>query len=209
MPHSRFGDEGITNILSDVLTKSQGHKNIIGDTTYDELTLLAVVGLIVEQQSPCPTMVAPSTSTHTFDIEKIILNAQRQAALMIGEGIKEMIIKTSNECLPLLREKIDELFNAITKIGVDPSPLKSHIEKYMERVDHLDAVQCTHFMKVSLEVQSECLAIVASQIVDALNSEGAQANRRQSLKVDLAILDAKQEALKKELEQLDIQKECL
>ena len=79
----------------------------------------------------------------------------------------------------------------------------------MERVDHLDVVQCTHFMKVSLEVQSECLAIVASQIVDALNSEGAQANRRQSLKVDLAILDAKQEALKKELEQLDIQKECL
>ena len=209
MPHSCFGDEGITNILSGVLTKSQGHKNIIGDTTYDELTLLAVVGLIVEQQSPCPTVVAPSTSTHTFDVEKIILNAQCQAALMIGEGIKEMIIKTSNECLPLLREKIDELFNAITKIGVDPSPLKSHIEKYMERVDHLDAVQCTHFMKVSLEVQSECLAIVASQIVDALNSEGAQENRRQSLKVDLAILDAKQEALKKELEQLDIQKECL
>ena len=110
---------------------------------------------------------------------------------------------------PIIERKIDELFNAIMNIGVDPSPLKSHIEKYMERVDHLDAVQCTHFMKVSLEVQSECLAIVASQIVDALNSEGAQANRRQSLKVDLAILDAKQEALKKELEQLDIQKECL
>ena len=48
--------------------------------------------------------------------------------------------------------KIDEFFNAITKIGVDPSPLKSHIEKYMERVDHLDAVQCTHSMKISPEV---------------------------------------------------------
>ena len=59
---------------------------------------------------------------------------------MIEEDIKEMIIKTSNECLPLLRGNIDEFFIAITKIGVDPSPLKSQIEKYMESVDHLDAV---------------------------------------------------------------------
>ena len=64
-------------------------------------------------------------------------------------------------------------------------------------------------MKISLEVQSKRLAIVASQIVDALNSEGVQVNRCQSLKVDLAIIDAKQEALKKELEQLGIQKERL
>ena len=45
--------------------------------------------------------------------------------------------------------------------------------------------------------------------MDALNSEGVQANHRQSLKVDLATLDAKQETLKNELEQLDIQKEHL
>ena len=48
-PHSRLGDEGITNILSDVLIESQGQKTTIGDTTYDELTLLTVVGLITEQ----------------------------------------------------------------------------------------------------------------------------------------------------------------
>ena len=29
-----------------------------------------------------------------------------------------MILKTSNECLPLLKVKIDEFFNAIVKIGV-------------------------------------------------------------------------------------------
>ena len=57
---------------------------------------------------------------------------------MIGENIKEMILKTSNECLPLLKVKIDEFFNAIVKIGVDPSPLKSLIEKYMVGVDRLD-----------------------------------------------------------------------
>ena len=134
-PHSYLGDEGITNILSDIMIESQGQKTTIGDTTYDELTLLAVVGLFIEQQSPCPTMVAPSTSIHTFDIEQIIFNAQRQVALMIGEDIKKMIIKTSNECLSLLRGKIDELFNAIIKIGVDPPPLKFQIEKYMENVD--------------------------------------------------------------------------
>ena len=105
--------------------------------------------------------------------------------------------------------KIDEFFNAITKIGVDPSTLKSQIEKYMENVDHLDAVQHTHSMMISSKVQSERLAIVASQIMNVLNFEGAQANRCQSLKVDLATLDAKHEALKKELEQLGIQKERL
>ena len=110
---------------------------------------------------------------------------------MIGEGIKEMIIKTSNGCLPLLRGKIDELFNVITKIGVDPSPLKSQIEKYIESVYHLNAVRRTHSMKISPKVQSERLTIIASQIMDALNSEGVQANHRQSLKVDLATLDAK------------------
>ena len=73
-----------------------------------------------------------------------------------------MIIKTSNECLPLLRGKIDELFNAIMKIGVDPSPLKSQIEKYMESIDYLDAVQRTHSMKISLKVQSERFAIIVS-----------------------------------------------
>ena len=46
-------------------------------------------------------------------------------------------------------------------------------------------------MKISLEVQSEGLAIVVSQIVDTLNLEGVQANYCQSLKVDVATLDAK------------------
>ena len=79
----------------------------------------------------------------------------------------------------------------------------------MESVDRLDIVKRTHSMKISLKVQSECLTIVVSQIVDALNFEGVQANRRQSLKVDLVTLDAKQETLKKELEQLGTQKEHL
>ena len=82
-------------------------------------------------------------------------------------------------------------------IGVDPSPLKSQIEKYIKSVDHLDVVQCTHSMKISPEVQSERLAIVASQIVDALNSEGVQVNRCQSLKVDLATLDANKKHLRR------------
>ena len=49
LPHSHLGDEGIAKILSDVLIESQGQKTIIGDTTYDELTLLAVAGLIAKQ----------------------------------------------------------------------------------------------------------------------------------------------------------------
>ena len=77
----------------------------------------------------------------------------------------------------------------------------------MKNIDYLNAVRHTHSMKLSLEIQNERLAIVVSQIVDALNSEGVQANHRQSLKVDLVSLDAKQKALKKELEQLGIQKE--
>ena len=83
---------------------------------------------------------------------------------MRGEGIKVMIIKISNECLPLLRGKIDELFNAITKIGVNPSPLKSQIEKYMESVDLGGRRIIKKKINISLEVQSERLAIIASQI---------------------------------------------
>ena len=74
LSHSRLGDKGITNILSDVLIESQGQETIIGDTTCDELTLLLVAGLIVEQQSPYLTVVAPSTSIYTFDVEQIIIN---------------------------------------------------------------------------------------------------------------------------------------
>ena len=75
LPHSRLGDEGITNILSGVLIESQGQKTTIRDTRYDELTILAVIGLITKQHSTCPTVVAPSTSIHTFDVKQIILNA--------------------------------------------------------------------------------------------------------------------------------------
>ena len=47
-------------------------------------------------------------------------------------------------------------------------------------------------MKISPVVQSKRLAIIASQIMDALKFEGVQkTNCRQSLKVDLATLDAK------------------
>ena len=79
----------------------------------------------------------------------------------------------------------------------------------MKNIDYLNAVRHTHSMKLSLEIQNERLAIVVSQIVDGLNSKGVKANCRQSLKVDLTSLDAKQEAVKKELEQLGIQKEHL
>ena len=54
---------------------------------------------------------------------------QHQTTCMIRECIKKMILKTSSECLLLLKGKIDEFFNVIMKIGVDPSPLKSQIEK--------------------------------------------------------------------------------
>ena len=134
------------------MTETRGQGTTIRDAIDDELTLLAVAGLIVKQQSPCPTIVAHSTSILTFDIEQIIFNAQRQATLMIRKGIKEIIIKTSNVCLLLLRGKIYELFNAIVKTGMDPSWLKSWIEKYMASVDHLDAMWCTHSMNISPEV---------------------------------------------------------
>ena len=49
--HSHLGDEGIINISSDVLIESRGWNTTIGNTTYNELRLLTIVGLIVEQQS--------------------------------------------------------------------------------------------------------------------------------------------------------------
>ena len=80
----------------------------------------------------------------------------------------------------------------------------------MVSVDHLDVVRCIHSMKISLKVQGERLAIVASQIVDALNFEDVQkTNYHQSLKVDLATLNVKHKAVNKELKQLGIQKEYL
>ena len=81
---------------------------------------------------------------------------------MIGKNIKEMIIKTSNDCLLLLRRKIDELFNAIMKIRVDPLALKYRIEKYMVSVDHLDVVRHTYSMKISPKIQNKRLIIVVS-----------------------------------------------
>ena len=67
----------------------------------------------------------------------------------------------------------------------------------MKSVDHLNAMWRTHSIKIYPKVQSKHLAITASQIVDALNSEGVQANRRQSLKVDLATLDANKKHLRR------------
>ena len=66
MSHSHLGDESITNISSGVLIESCNQETTIRNTTYDELTLLAIVGLIVKQQSPYPI---------TFGVKQIILNA--------------------------------------------------------------------------------------------------------------------------------------
>lgn len=206
LPHSHLGEEGIINISSDVLIESQCQ-----GTTIKNTTLSVVAGLIARQKPPCLDTfpVAPSNFARTFDVEQIVLNAQRQAALMIGESIKAMVLKTSNECLPSLKGKIDELFDAIVKIGVDPSSLRSQIDKYMADVNRLDVVRHANSTKISPEVQSERLTIISSQINDALNFESEEAKRRQSLKVDFVTLDTKQDALKKELEQLSIQKKQL
>ena len=75
LPHSHLGDKGITNIFSDVLIEFSGQKTTIGDTTYDELALLVAAGLIDEQKSSCPIVVAHYTSIHTFDVKQIIFNA--------------------------------------------------------------------------------------------------------------------------------------
>ena len=66
MSHSHLGVERITNISSGVLMESCNQETTIRNTTYDELTLLAIVGLIVRQQSPYPI---------TFGVKQIILNA--------------------------------------------------------------------------------------------------------------------------------------
>lgn len=71
---------------------------------------------------------------------------------MIWENIKEIILKTSSECFPLLKGKIDELFNVIMNIGVDPSPLKSQIKKYMVGINRLNIVWCAYSIKISLMV---------------------------------------------------------
>ena len=71
--------------------------------------------------------MAPFDFIRTFDVEQIILDAQRQVAHMIGERIKEMILKASIDHLSLLKGKINELFRAIMKTDVDPSSLKSQI----------------------------------------------------------------------------------
>ena len=120
-----------------------------------------------------------------------------------------MILKNSIDHFSLLKGKIDELFRAIMKTDVDSSPLKSQIQKYMESIDHFVAVQCANSTKISFEVKNERLIIIASQIANALNSETVEARHCELLKTDLVTLDAKQDALKKELEQLGIQRECL
>ena len=101
-----------------------------------------------------------------------------------------MIFKTSIDHLSLLRGKIDELFNAIMKTDIDPSPLKSQIKKYMASINHLVVVQCVNSTKISFEVQSECLATIAFQIANGLNSKSEEVGHCQSLKIDLVTLDA-------------------
>ena len=127
---------------------------------------------------------------------------------MIGESIKEMILKTSIAHLSLLRGKIDELFSAIMKTDINHSPLKSQIQNYMASIDHLVVVQFVNSTKISSEVQSECLATVASRIANDLNSKSEEVGHCQLLKTNLVTLDAKQDTLK-ELEQLDIQRKHL
>ena len=76
MSHSHLGDESITNISNGVLIESCDQETTIRNTTYDELTLLAIIGLIFKQQSPYPITfrVAHLDFTHTFDMKQIILN---------------------------------------------------------------------------------------------------------------------------------------
>ena len=79
----------------------------------------------------------------------------------------------------------------------------------MVSIDHFDTMQRANSTNISSKVQSKCLTTVAFQIANALNSESVDTSRCQSLKADLVSFDAKQDALKKELEQLAIQRECL
>ena len=58
------------------LIESQGQEATIENTTYDELTLLTIVGLIVRQQSIYPDTLpmSPLNCIHIFDVKQIVFD---------------------------------------------------------------------------------------------------------------------------------------
>ncbi|CAL5385291.1 unnamed protein product [Camellia sinensis] len=139
----------------------------------------------------------------------MILYARRSAASILDNHIKGLLSKTPIQKVPALGPKLQELYDELSKLQMDYSPLQSQIEKYIQNATTYISMKSTFAQEMTSELYDQCLVNVSQCVTHALALENEGIEQVHLLKSDLGSLAVKKAELVKALEYLDKQSQQL
>ena len=150
----------------------------------------------------------PTTSiVSILNAEDVISKASHHYAFMLGEGLKEKIIKTPFDSVAFLQEKVKKIIYAIRQTTiVDVMPLQDRVWKFMENASQYSSIRSALKQRISLEVKDQRRAEAERLHTLALKSEAIEARDSSIAKTELSKVLSREIELRKELELLVTQR---
>ncbi|CAL2270743.1 unnamed protein product [Prunus armeniaca] len=122
---------------------------------------------------------------------------------VLGNQIKNIILKASLERLPSFKDEIGKLLTTLDNVGADVSSLRAMIDALMVTAVDYCSAHSTYSQKLSPEVQSDRLAAVDSSLSVALALQQAEEVHQFSILESIKSANTRMEELKREQEQLE------
>lgn len=140
--------------------------------------------------APALSQVAPFVAS-TIDTRSMILNVRRSVTSILDNHIKGLLSKTPIQKVPTVDLKLQELYDELSKLQIDYSPLQSQIEKYVQNATTYIFMKSAFAQGMTSELQNQCLANVSQRVTHALALENEGIEQVHLLKSDLGSLAAK------------------
>ncbi|CAL9017787.1 unnamed protein product [Prunus brigantina] len=161
-------------------------------------------GSLVHQHLLKPATHA-STSEMSYGEPKLGVadKTLRKVVSVLGNQIKNIILKASLERLPSFKDEIGKLLTTLDNVGADVSSLRAMIDALMVTAVDYCSAHSAYSQKLSPEVQSDRLAAVDSSLFVALALQQAEEIHQISILESIKSANTRMEELKREQEKLD------
>ncbi|CAL8991157.1 unnamed protein product [Prunus brigantina] len=128
----------------------------------------------------------------------------RKVVSVLGNQIKNIILKASLERLPSFKDEIGKLLTTLDNVGADVSSLRAMIDALMVTAVDYHSAHSSYSQKLSPEAQSDRLAAVDSSLSIALALQQAEETHQFSVLESIQSANMRMEELKREQEQLEL-----
>ncbi|CAL9006761.1 unnamed protein product [Prunus brigantina] len=124
----------------------------------------------------------------------------RKVVSVLGNQIKNIILKTSLERLPSFKDELGKLLTTLDNVGANVSSLRAMIDALMVTAVDYHFAHSTYSQKLSPEVRSDRLVAVDSSLSISLALQQAEEVHQSSIVESIKSFNTRMEELKREQE---------